>query len=107
MVLNAQKAPKWLGDGYYTVPCDIGIDFDDVTFNIGGHPLTMIDLVLGPLTEGDSICVGGIVGDQRLDAKPWIFGLPFLRHYYNIFDYGNSRVGFAQLKKRWCMGLFC
>ncbi|KAH7719631.1 hypothetical protein AAVH_12881, partial [Aphelenchoides avenae] len=39
------------------------------------------------------------VGPYEGNTSPWLFGIPILRRYCPVFDFGNSRVGFSETIK--------
>jgi len=82
----------------YTILCAKGPSLPDIHIGLNG-----VDYVLTPtqyLIEeaGDPLCVLGILGiDIPPPAGPlWILGDVFIRQYYTIFDFQNSRLGFAK-----------
>jgi cathepsin D len=95
---GSRDAPSFIGDGYYTIPCDAKPP--TVAFNIGvfSLPMTTDSLIIGRLPGTMGRCLGSIVSDDRLAKDYWVVGDAFMKNYYTIFDYGNSRVGFAALK---------
>jgi len=84
-------------DQEYAILCAKAANMPDLHIGFGGA-----DFVLTPKEylieqEGDPLCVLGILG---LDIPPptgplWIMGDNFIRKYYTIFDFENSRIGLA------------
>jgi hypothetical protein len=88
---------KAVAYGSYTFPCSA--DIPPISFTIGGKDLSFPASVLnaGPTLMDPTRCLGSIVAaDIKIDF--WILGSRWMRNYYTIFDYENSRVGFADLK---------
>jgi len=90
-------------NGESTVDCAQLPKLPNVVITLGGKDFTLtpsqyiLQLNTG---EGVDICVSGFIG---LDVPPplgpiWILGDMFMGPYYTVFDYGNTRVGFAQAK---------
>lgn len=81
------------------VNCDQLSQMPVLTVTLAGKafPLQPQDYVLQISSEGQQICLLGLVG---LDLPPnigpiWILGDVFIGKYYTVFDLGNQRVGFA------------
>jgi len=74
---------------------------------------------MGRVAAGSSDCVGAIIGANRklsgicawrimvcmtdafgglVGINAWILGDSFMKNVYSIFDMGQNRVGFADLK---------
>jgi len=72
----------------------------DVAFTIGTQTFSLspAQYVIQDTSNGTSICISGFLG---IDLPPslgnsfWILGDVFISSFYTIFDFGNSRVGFA------------
>jgi cathepsin D len=92
------SAPDTAKDpGLYTFPCNATLP--TISFTIGGKDLFLpaSAFISGPIGNG-TFCIGSITPDDGQASKFWILGYSFMRNYYTIFDYDNSRVGFATLK---------
>lgn len=81
--------------GQYTIDCDNVSDLPDLEFTINGKtwPIPGRELVL----EAGGTCMFALMSMDVPNGPKWILGDVFMRQYYTIFDYGNERVGFAEL----------
>jgi len=86
-------------NGESIVDCGSISSLPPIAFKINGKNfvLTPDQYILQEGIGGQAICLSGFIG---LDLPPqigplWILGDVFIGAYYTIFDYGNTRLGFA------------
>ena len=88
--------------GEYMIDCATTGTLPKLTLTIGGRPFVLDgdDYVLKVSTGGQTECLLGMSAiDVPAPRGPlWILGDVFLRKYYTLFDFGESRLGFALAK---------
>lgn len=86
------------------VPCEKVHSLPEVSLVIAGKAYTLKgeDYILNISTMGKSICLSGFMGIELPPSAGdlWILGDVFIGRYYTVFDFGQTRVGFAQAKDR-------
>ena len=86
----------------YVVDCKKVPSLPDVTFVIHGRKfvLTSKQYILKVGSLGQEQCISAFMGIELPPqlGKMWILGDALLRPYYSVYDFGNSRVGFADAK---------
>ncbi|CAG2113528.1 unnamed protein product [Medioppia subpectinata] len=82
------------GNGYYNLDCNTMGSLPVISFLINGveFPLTPNQYVV----NNDGSCLSGFGYDTGSSATIWTLGDVFIGPYYSEFDFGNSRLGFAQ-----------
>lgn len=75
--------------------------YPDISFVIDGkkYVFTSEDYLFMLEIDGVPHCVSYIFGVASYDFNDWIFGPAFMKKYYTAFDYGQKRLGFAEVKK--------
>jgi len=83
-------------EGDYYVPCSTVDSLPVLTFNIGGTNFDLPPSVyIQTYTEGNyTSCMSTFT---YIGTDFWILGDVFLGQYYSEFDFGQNRVGFANL----------
>jgi len=96
-IAKSVGAHKFL-NGEWTIPCKKVAGLPDLEIAIGSRTFTIKpkDYVINDENE---ICLFGMTGiDIPAPMGPlWILGDIFIRQYYTVFDWGNKRLGFADM----------
>jgi len=99
-IVNKAIGASPIPGGQWTIDCAKVPSLPEVQFTIAGKEFSLSgkDYVLEMTSFGQKACISGFFGmDIPAPAGPiWILGDVFLGKYYSIYDFGNSRVGFAE-----------
>ena len=68
-----------------------------MTFGGRIWPINPEDMNLGRVSDGSTMCVGGISVVQGMNDSTWIVGGPFLKSVHSVFRLEPPSVGFAEL----------
>ncbi|KAG8878135.1 hypothetical protein FRB97_002817 [Tulasnella sp. 331] len=92
---GAEDASDTVGEGFYSYPCNAKLSA--ITMKLGStqYAVNPSDFNLGPVSEGSSSCVAGIVGEDIGEGLA-IIGDEWIKNWYTVFDYEGLRVGFAK-----------
>ncbi|CAJ0558143.1 unnamed protein product, partial [Mesorhabditis spiculigera] len=80
-------------------PCANATELPVISIYLGGREIKMTGADYSRELSSSGTCILGIQG-SRQSGMPWfsLFGDIFMRKMYTVFDYGNRRIGFADLK---------
>ncbi|KAF7730595.1 hypothetical protein EC973_001977 [Apophysomyces ossiformis] len=86
----------------YQLKCCEAEKLPDLTFTFDGYQVTLPASIWtkkindGKSRKGEEMCYTTI--RRNTDEKNWTLGGSFLNNFYHIYDYGNKRLGLAELK---------
>ncbi|KAL1406911.1 hypothetical protein Q8F55_006323 [Vanrija albida] len=101
---------------YYTFPCASSGQVKPLTLTLGGKEIvipaealyTPYEAVLST-KEPAGWCMGLLqtMGEPSFDNVDWLFGVPFLRNLYTVFQLEPPAIGFAKLSASASKGSHC
>lgn len=87
-----------IGGGEYQVDCNKISQLPDIAVRISGTDFVLkgADYIVQTNQNGQKLCVSGILGvDMPTSYGSWVLGNLFVSRFYTVFDFTNTRVGFA------------
>ena len=75
--------------GMFTIDCNAKFDF---SFTVGSTSYSVTEKHM--VTKYQGVCLLEVTGIQ---AHVWILGTPWFKAVCNVLDYGNKRIGFANI----------
>ncbi|XP_050517441.1 cathepsin D-like [Diabrotica virgifera virgifera] len=97
-VINRAIGAKYdYNEGVYTVNCNADLSgLPDVVFTFGGKKFAVPAKAY--IVKDANICVSSFLPQEFfLSGFEWLVGDSFLKTVYTEFDFGNNRIGFAEL----------